>query len=170
VLGGASKQFTFVNGTGKLCLDRVASGTGSNAASPRIEAALPIDLTPAQADGDDQLKTSQVLLAYKRRTHAFQGRCGDVRLQGGREHPVRHTERKDGMPESTYDVIQLIGTSQELWEKAAAQAVEQASKSLRDVRVADIDMQLDPKEKVEAYRAKVKLSFKYEAKSYSNSI
>ena len=69
------------------------------------------------------------------------------------------------MPESTYDVIQLIGTSQELWEKAAAQAVEQASKSLRDVRVADIDMQLDPKEKVEAYRAKVKLSFKYEAKS-----
>src|ERR1700757_2507620 len=101
---------------------------------------------------------------YKKRTHSFQGRCGDVRLQGGREHPVRHTEREDDMPESTYDVIQLIGTSQESWEKAAANAVEQASKSLRDVRVAEIvelDMQLDPKGKVEAYRAKVKLSFKY---------
>jgi flavin-binding protein dodecin len=72
------------------------------------------------------------------------------------------------MPESTYDVIQLIGTSTESWEKAAANAVEQASKSLRDVRVAEIvelDMQLDQKGKVEAYRAKVKLSFKYEAKS-----
>jgi dodecin len=72
------------------------------------------------------------------------------------------------MPESTYDVIQLIGTSNESWEKAAANAVEQASKSLRDVRIAEIvelDMQLDAKGKVEAYRAKVKLSFKYGAKS-----
>jgi flavin-binding protein dodecin len=88
--------------------------------------------------------------------------------KGGREHPVRHTEREDDMPESTYDVIQLIGTSNESWEKAAAHAVEQASKSIRDVRIAEIvelDMQLDPKGKVEAYRAKVKLSFKYGAKS-----
>src|SRR5258707_2384563 len=64
-----------------------------------------------------------------------------------------------------YDVIELIGTSNESWEKAAANAVEQASKSLRDLRVAEIvelDMQLDAKGKVEAYRAKVKLSFKYE--------
>jgi flavin-binding protein dodecin len=64
-----------------------------------------------------------------------------------------------------YDVVQLIGTSSESWEKAAANAVEQASTSLRDVRVAEIvelDMQLDAKGKVEAYRAKVKLSFKYE--------
>jgi dodecin len=70
-----------------------------------------------------------------------------------------------------YDVIELIGTSNESWEKAAANACEQASKSLRDIRVAEIvelDMQLDAKGKVEAYRAKVKLSFKYEAKSYSN--
>jgi dodecin len=69
------------------------------------------------------------------------------------------------MPESIYDVIQLIGTSKESWEKAAANAVEQASKSLRDVRIAEIvelDMQLDANGKVEAYRAKVKLSFKYE--------
>ena len=69
------------------------------------------------------------------------------------------------MPESIYKVIELIGTSNESWEKAAANAVEQASKSLRDVRVAEIvefDMQLDAKGKVEAYRAKVKLSFKLE--------
>jgi dodecin len=94
----------------------------------------------------------------------------DVRLQGGGEYPAScfHIEREDNMPESIYDVILLIGTSNESWEKAAANAVEQASKSLRDVRVAEIvelDMQLDPKGKVEAYRAKVKLSFKYGAKS-----
>ena len=52
------------------------------------------------------------------------------------------------MPESVYDVILLIGSSKESWEKAAANAVEQASKSLRDLRVAEIvelDMQLDAK-------------------------
>jgi dodecin len=79
--------------------------------------------------------------------------------------PCLHTEREDNMPESIYDVIQLIGTSNESWEKAAANAVEQASKSLRDDRIAEIvelDMQLDAKGKVEAYRAKVKLSFKLE--------
>jgi flavin-binding protein dodecin len=76
-----------------------------------------------------------------------------------------HTEREDNMPESIYDVLQLIGTSKDSWEKAAANAVEQAFKSLRDVRIAEIvelDMQLDAKGKVEAYRAKVKLSFKLE--------
>jgi flavin-binding protein dodecin len=70
------------------------------------------------------------------------------------------------MVESVYDVIQVIGTSSESWEKAAANAVEQASKTLRDLRIAEIvelDMQLDPKGKVEAYRAKVKLSFKLES-------
>ena len=64
-----------------------------------------------------------------------------------------------------YDVILLIGSSKESWEKAAANAVEQASKSLRNLRVAEIvelDMQLDAKGKVEAYRAKVRLSFKVE--------
>jgi flavin-binding protein dodecin len=69
------------------------------------------------------------------------------------------------MPESVYDVILLVGSSKDSWEKAAANAVERASKTLRDVRVAEIvelDMQLDAKGKVEAYRAKVKLSFKYE--------
>ena len=62
-------------------------------------------------------------------------------------------------------MILLIGSSKESWEKAAANAVEQASKSLRNLRVAEIvelDMQLDAKGKVEAYRAKVRLSFKVE--------
>ncbi len=69
------------------------------------------------------------------------------------------------MPESVYKVIELIGTSSESWEKAAANAVEHAARTLRDLRVAEIvqlDMQLDAKGKVEAYRAKVNVSFKFE--------
>jgi len=61
-------------------------------------------------------------------------------------------------------MIELVGTSSESWEKAAEAAVETASKSLRDLRVAEIvelDMQLEDG-KVKAYRAKVKLSFKYQ--------
>jgi dodecin len=76
-----------------------------------------------------------------------------------------HTEREDDMPDSVYKVIELIGTSSESWEKAAATAVEQAAKSLRDLRVAEVvelDMQLDAKGKVEAYRAKLNVSFKFE--------
>ena len=67
------------------------------------------------------------------------------------------------MAENVYKVIELIGTSTESWEKAAAAAVSRASKTLRDLRVAEIsqlDMQLK-NGKVEAYRAKVKVSFKY---------
>jgi len=85
-------------------------------------------------------------------------------LDGGREHLLR-TEREDEMPDSVYKVIELIGTSNESWEKAAANAVEQAAKSLRELRVAEVvklDMQLDAKGKVEAYRAKVNVSFKFE--------
>jgi flavin-binding protein dodecin len=69
------------------------------------------------------------------------------------------------MAESVYKVITLIGTSTESWEKAAAAAVERASQSLRDLRVAEVrelDMQLE-EGKVVAYRAKVKVSFKYES-------
>jgi flavin-binding protein dodecin len=69
------------------------------------------------------------------------------------------------MPNSVYKVIELVGTSTESWEKAAAAAVEAAGKSLRDLRVAEVtelDMQLE-NGKVAAYRAKVKVSFKYEA-------
>ncbi len=68
------------------------------------------------------------------------------------------------MAESIYKVIELVGTSTESWEKAAAAAVEMAAKSLRDLRIAEVaelDMQLEDG-KVRAYRAKVKVSFKYE--------
>ncbi len=68
------------------------------------------------------------------------------------------------MPDSVYTVVELIGTSTTSWEKAAAAAVKTASQSLRDLRVAEVvelDMQLD-EGKITAYRAKVKVSFKYE--------
>jgi flavin-binding protein dodecin len=69
------------------------------------------------------------------------------------------------MPDSVYKVIELIGTSTESWEKAAAAAVGRAGQSLRDLRVAEVvqlDLAMDAKGKVEAYRAKVKVSFKFE--------
>jgi dodecin len=69
------------------------------------------------------------------------------------------------MPESVYKVIELIGTSSESWEKAASAALDRAGKTLRDLRVAEVvklDLQLDAKGKVEAYRAKLNVSFKYE--------
>ena len=69
------------------------------------------------------------------------------------------------MPESVYKVIELIGTSNESWEKAAASAVNRASKTLRDLRVAEVvklDLQLDETGHVEAYRAKLNVSFKFE--------
>jgi len=67
------------------------------------------------------------------------------------------------MTESVYKVIELVGTSTESWEKAATAAIDMASKSLRDLRIAEVvqlDMQID-NGKVIAYRTKVKLSFKY---------
>jgi flavin-binding protein dodecin len=68
------------------------------------------------------------------------------------------------MAESVYKIIELVGTSTESWEKAAAAAVETASRSLHNLRIAEVvelDMQLADG-KVRAYRAKVKVSFKYE--------
>lgn len=70
------------------------------------------------------------------------------------------------MAESVYKVIELIGTSSESWEKAAAAAVSKAAKTVRDLRIAEIvqlDMQIK-NGKAELYRAKVKVSFKYEGK------
>jgi len=67
------------------------------------------------------------------------------------------------MTDSVYKVIELVGTSTESWEKAAKAAVDTAAKSLKDLRVAEVvelDMQIE-EGKVHAYRAKVKLSFKY---------
>ena len=69
------------------------------------------------------------------------------------------------MADSVYKVIELVGTSTESWEKAASVAVERASKSLRDLRVAEVvelDMVLEDG-KVTAYRAKLKVSFKFES-------
>jgi flavin-binding protein dodecin len=68
------------------------------------------------------------------------------------------------MAESVYKVIELVGTSKVSWEKAAAAAVERAAKTLRDLRIAEVsqlDMQIKDG-KVDTYRAKVKVSFKYE--------
>ncbi len=67
------------------------------------------------------------------------------------------------MPDSVYKVIELIGTSTESWEKAASNAIKMASKSLRDLRIAEVvqlDMQIEDGKPV-TYRAKLKLSFKY---------
>ncbi|GET27478.1 dodecin family protein [Prolixibacter sp. NT017] len=69
------------------------------------------------------------------------------------------------MSESVYKIIELVGTSTESWEKAAMNAIDRASKSLRDLRIAEVsqlDMQIKDG-KVEAYRAKVKVSFKFES-------
>ena len=69
------------------------------------------------------------------------------------------------MADSVYNVVELVGTSTESWELAARAAVEQAAKSLRDLRIAEVVQQdvVIEKGKVAAYRAKLKLSFKYEA-------
>jgi len=69
------------------------------------------------------------------------------------------------MAESVYKMIELVGTSTESWEKAAAAAVEMASKTLRDLRIAEVvelDMQLEDG-KIRNYRARVKISFKVES-------
>ena len=69
------------------------------------------------------------------------------------------------MAESVYKVIELVGTSEESWEKAAVAAVERAAESLRELRIAEVveqDLQIQDG-KVIAYRTRVKLSFKYES-------
>lgn len=68
------------------------------------------------------------------------------------------------MPDSVYKVIELVGSSSESWEKAAQNAIAKASKSLRDLRIAEVvqmDMHINDG-KIEAYRTKLKVSFKYE--------
>ena len=67
------------------------------------------------------------------------------------------------MAESVYKVIELVGTSTESWEKAAAAAVKKAASSLEDLRIAEVveqDLQIEDGQ-VRAYRAKVKVSFRY---------
>ena len=68
------------------------------------------------------------------------------------------------MPDSVYKIIELVGSSTVSWEKAAATAVERAGQHLRDLRIAEVvqlDMHLKDG-KVETYRAKIKVSFKYQ--------
>jgi dodecin len=70
------------------------------------------------------------------------------------------------MPESVYKIITIIGSSPESWEKAAAAAIEVASKSLRDLRIAEVemmDMQIE-NGKVISYRTKIRVSFRYHGK------
>jgi len=71
------------------------------------------------------------------------------------------------MKENVYKVVELVGTSTESWEKATAAAINRASKTLRDLRVAEVvklDVQIK-NGKVEAYRSRISVSFKYESKS-----
>lgn len=76
-------------------------------------------------------------------------------------------KREDPMSNSVYKIIELVGTSTKSWDDAARAAVERASSSLRDLRIAEVvklDLQIKDG-KVEAYRAKVSVSFKYEDKA-----
>jgi flavin-binding protein dodecin len=70
------------------------------------------------------------------------------------------------MAESVYKLIEIVGSSSESWEKAATAAVKRASKTIRDLRVAEVKlMDMAIKDgKIEAYRVKMSLSFKYEGK------
>jgi flavin-binding protein dodecin len=98
--------------------------------------------------------------------HGAQAPASSINQRVG---PHRHgcapqSTKEDDMPESVYKVIELVGTSTESWEKAATAAVERASKTLRDLRVAEItklDMTME-QGKIIAYRARVSLSFKYQ--------
>jgi flavin-binding protein dodecin len=80
------------------------------------------------------------------------------------ERATNAEDEETDMAESVYKVIELVGTSTESWEKAAAAAIKRAAKTLRDLRVAEVsllDMAIKDG-KVESYRAKIKVSFKYE--------
>ena len=68
------------------------------------------------------------------------------------------------MPDSVYKIIELVGTSPESWDKAAANAIARASETIRDLRIArvsELDMQIKDG-KIEYYRARIKVSFKFE--------
>jgi dodecin len=73
------------------------------------------------------------------------------------------------MADSVYRVTELVGTSSESWERAAAAAVETASQTLRDLRIAEVvelDLQIEDG-RVRAYRTRLKVSFKYEPRADS---
>jgi len=77
---------------------------------------------------------------------------------------ILHNLKFKIMPESVYKIVELVGSSTESWEKAAEKAIEKASKSLRDLRIAEVsklDMHIH-EGKIKYYRTKLKVSFKYE--------
>jgi flavin-binding protein dodecin len=79
---------------------------------------------------------------------------------------IAYNNKGAAMAENVYKVIELIGTSTESWEKATAAAITRAGKTLRDLRVAEVvklDVQLK-NGKIEAYRSRISVSFKYESK------
>jgi len=85
-------------------------------------------------------------------------------LEWRAQRSLMNTTRRTVMADSVYKVIELVGTSEKSWEDAARNAVETAGKSLKDLRIAEIgelDMRVEGG-KVTAFRAKVRLSFKYE--------
>ena len=87
-----------------------------------------------------------------------------MKISGG-NFDSRNDRKEKMMSGSVYKVIELVGTSTESWERAAKNAVDMASKSLRDLRVAEVaelDMVIEDGQ-VRAYRAKVKVSFKYKS-------
>ena len=89
------------------------------------------------------------------------GGCRETIFAAGRARP---TDGRSVMAESVYKIIELVGTSPDSWEEAASNAVERASDTLRDLRVAEVselDMKVEDG-KVVAYRARVKVSFKFE--------
>src|SRR2546428_3575062 len=122
-----------------------------------------VDLVPPRVDHDDQ--------GERRRSDLRAADGGRVRLavaamRGRVAAPVRSTrdDKETHMPESVYKVIELVGTSTDSWERAAAAAIKRAAKTLRDLRVAEISLLDIPLQDrtVESYRAKIKVSFKYE--------
>ncbi len=77
-----------------------------------------------------------------------------------------HSRSKGAVMESTYKIVELVGSSPESWERAAQVALEEARHSLRDLRIAEVaklDIHLDENGEIVAYRTKLKVSFKYEA-------
>jgi len=89
-----------------------------------------------------------------------------ARLNTNRRPCKRGLEGEKSMPDSVYKIIELVGTSTESWRRPRAQAVTQAARTLRDLRIVEVvqlDMQVQ-NGKVKAYRAKVKVSFKFEGK------
>ena len=117
---------------------------------------------PPRNAGKRPLLPNHLILQYGTMQEEFRLNFVEPKkLESGYFHSDR---RRNIMSESVYKVVELVGTSTESWEKAASAAVERASQSLRDLRIAEVvqlDMQLEGG-KVVSYRAKVKVSFKFE--------